>query len=81
MTDASLLFEVSSLSTACAAVIDADRLEEWPAFEQWLNANYTLTMERTPTHLVRWWGRAQQPAGYRLYVLKSGTAATEIPFR
>jgi hypothetical protein len=57
------------------------KLEEWPAFEQWLNANYTLTMERTPTHLVRWWGRAQQPAGYRLYVLKSGTAATEIPFR
>jgi hypothetical protein len=57
------------------------KLEEWPAFEQWLNANYTLTMERTPTHLVRWWGRAQQPAGYRLYVLKPGTVATEISFR
>jgi dolichyl-phosphate-mannose-protein mannosyltransferase len=57
------------------------KLETWLAFERWLNANYTLTVERTPTHLVRWWGRAQQPAGYRLYVLKSGTAATEIPFR
>jgi hypothetical protein len=57
------------------------KLEAWPAFERWLNANYTLRVERTPPHLVRWWGRAQQPAGYRLYVLKPGTAATEIPFR
>jgi anthranilate 1,2-dioxygenase small subunit/terephthalate 1,2-dioxygenase oxygenase component beta subunit len=32
MTDATLLFEVSSLNAACAAAIDADRLEEWPAF-------------------------------------------------
>jgi hypothetical protein len=40
-----------------------------------------LTVERTPPHLVRWWGRAQQPAGYRLYELKPGTAATETPFR
>jgi hypothetical protein len=57
------------------------KLEQWPAFERWLNANYTLREERTPPHLVRWWGRAQQPAGYRLYVLKPDTAATEIPFR
>jgi Dolichyl-phosphate-mannose-protein mannosyltransferase len=57
------------------------KLEAWPAFERWLNANYMLRVERTPPHLVRWWGRAQQPAGYRLYVLKAGTAATEIPFR
>jgi hypothetical protein len=57
------------------------KLEQWPAFERWLNANYTLIVERTPPHLVRWWGRAQQPAGYRLYVLKPGAAATEMPFR
>lgn len=57
------------------------KLEAWPAFERWLNANYTLTVERTPQHLVRWWGRAQEPAGYRLYVLKPGAASTEIPFR
>lgn len=56
------------------------KLEEWPAFQRWLNANYTLTAERTPQHLVRWWGRAQPPAGYRLYVLKPGAAATETPF-
>jgi hypothetical protein len=57
------------------------KLEQWPEFQRWLNTNYTLTVERTPPHLVRWWGRPQQPAGYRLYVLKPDTAATEIPFR
>jgi hypothetical protein len=57
------------------------KLEEWPEFQRWLNANYTLKAERTPPHLVRWWGRPQQPAGYRLYVLKPDAAATEIPFR
>jgi hypothetical protein len=57
------------------------KLEEWPGFKRWLEENYTLTVERTPPHLVRWWGRAQQPAGYRLYVLKPSAAATENPFR
>lgn len=57
------------------------KLEAWPAFERWLNANYTLSVERTPPHLVRWWGRPQEPAGYRLYVLKPGAASNEIPFR
>ncbi len=32
MTAAALLFEVSGLNAACAAAIDADRLEQWPAF-------------------------------------------------
>jgi anthranilate 1,2-dioxygenase small subunit/terephthalate 1,2-dioxygenase oxygenase component beta subunit len=32
MTDATTLFEVSALNAACAAAIDADRLEEWPGF-------------------------------------------------
>jgi hypothetical protein len=57
------------------------KLEAWPAFDRWLSANYTLTVERMPTHLVRWWGRAQQPAGYRLYVLKPRAAAVQIPLR
>jgi hypothetical protein len=57
------------------------KLEAWPAFDRWLSANYTLTVERMPTHLVRWWGRAQQPAGYRLYVLKPRAAAAQIPLR
>ena len=32
MIDASTLFEISRLNAACAAAIDADRLEEWPGF-------------------------------------------------
>jgi hypothetical protein len=75
-----LVFVVVS-GFSLASVEGYQKLEEWPAFERWLEANYTLTVERTPPHLVRWWGRAQQPAGYRLYVLKPGAAATEIPFR
>jgi Dolichyl-phosphate-mannose-protein mannosyltransferase len=44
------------------------KLDAWPEFEQWLNAHYTLAVERTPPHLVRWWSRPQPPAGYRIYV-------------
>lgn len=32
MTDPALLFEIATLNAACAAVIDSDRLEEWPGF-------------------------------------------------
>ena len=32
MTSATLLFEISAVNAACAAAIDADRLEEWPSF-------------------------------------------------
>jgi anthranilate 1,2-dioxygenase small subunit/terephthalate 1,2-dioxygenase oxygenase component beta subunit len=32
MTDPAVLFEVSALNASCAAVLDSDRLEEWPAF-------------------------------------------------
>jgi Dolichyl-phosphate-mannose-protein mannosyltransferase len=46
------------------------KLDAWPEFEQWLNAHYTMEVERTPPHAVRWWSRPQPPAGYRLYVFK-----------
>ena len=46
------------------------KLDAWPEFEQWLNAHYALTVERTPPHLIRWWSRPQAPAGYRIYLLK-----------
>jgi hypothetical protein len=46
------------------------KLDAWPEFAQWLNAHYTLHVERTPPHLVRWWSRPQPPAGYRIYVRK-----------
>ena len=32
MTDPAVLFEVSALNAACAAVLDSDRLEQWPGF-------------------------------------------------
>jgi anthranilate 1,2-dioxygenase small subunit/terephthalate 1,2-dioxygenase oxygenase component beta subunit len=32
MTDPAVLFEISALNAACAAVLDSDRLEEWPGF-------------------------------------------------
>ncbi|WP_428484449.1 aromatic-ring-hydroxylating dioxygenase subunit beta [Rhodopila sp.] len=32
MTDPSLLFEIAALNAACAAAVDADRLEAWPEF-------------------------------------------------
>jgi 3-phenylpropionate/cinnamic acid dioxygenase small subunit len=30
--DASVLFDVAALNAACAAALDADRLEDWPGF-------------------------------------------------
>jgi hypothetical protein len=47
---------------------DYRKLQAWPEFNQWLNAHYTLAEERVPPHAVRWWGRSQRPAGYRMYV-------------
>jgi 3-phenylpropionate/cinnamic acid dioxygenase small subunit len=32
MTDPAILFEIAALNAACAAAIDADRLEDWPGF-------------------------------------------------
>jgi 3-phenylpropionate/cinnamic acid dioxygenase small subunit len=32
MTDATRLFEIAALNAACAGVVDAGRLEEWPDF-------------------------------------------------
>jgi hypothetical protein len=47
------------------------KLDAWPAFEQWLHDHYTLEVERTPLHPVRWWSRPQPPAGYRVYIVKT----------
>jgi anthranilate 1,2-dioxygenase small subunit/terephthalate 1,2-dioxygenase oxygenase component beta subunit len=32
MTDPAVLFEISALNAACAAVLDSDKLEQWPGF-------------------------------------------------
>ena len=56
------------------------KLQAWPEFEQWLNAHYALAEERVPPHAVRWWGRSQRPAGYRLYLWNPVTAvANPLP--
>lgn len=55
------------------------KLDAWPAFEQWLNAHYTLAAERTLPYPVRWWGRPQPQPGYRLYVWKQAEAGREKP--
>jgi hypothetical protein len=54
------------------------KLDAWPEFARWLNAEYTLEAERTPPHLVRWWSRPQAAPGYRIYLWKQ---ATEAPLR
>jgi hypothetical protein len=46
------------------------KLDTWPAFQHWLDANYTLAAERNFPGLVRWWSMPQPQPGYRLYVLK-----------
>lgn len=46
------------------------KLETWPAFQHWLDANYILAVERASPGVVRWWSRPQPQPGYRLYVLK-----------
>lgn len=46
------------------------KLETWPAFQHWLEANYVLAVERASPGVVRWWSRPQPQPGYRLYVLK-----------
>jgi hypothetical protein len=50
------------------------KLDAWPEFEQWLHAHYSLKVERTPPHLVRWWSRPQQPARYRIYIWSPAAA-------
>jgi hypothetical protein len=50
------------------------KLDAWPEFAQWLNADYTLKVERTPPHLIRWWSRPQPSAGYRIYIQKPAAA-------
>ena len=46
------------------------KLDQWPAFRDWLNAHYVLEVERTFTVAVREAGRPTVPVGYRVYVRK-----------
>lgn len=53
------------------------KLDRWPAFREFLAAQYQLCIERTPPDKVRWWSRTEQPPSYRIYVLKSLPGARE----
>jgi hypothetical protein len=58
------------------------KLDQWPAFSEFLSANYHLYAERPSPGMVRWWGRAQPAPGYRIYVRNVvRNAAAEPPSR
>jgi hypothetical protein len=48
------------------------KLDSWPAFHTWLDANYAIVVERTPTRAWRSMGRLVIPDGYRLYLHRPG---------
>ncbi len=48
-----------------------NKLEQWPQFDEYLQADYTLEVQRTPPHEVRWWNQPTQPTSYRIYVRKA----------
>ncbi|MGC1871621.1 MAG: hypothetical protein WA700_11740 [Acidobacteriaceae bacterium] len=48
-----------------------DKLEQWLRFDAYLRADYTLEVQRTPPHEVRWWNQSTQPTSYRIYVRKT----------
>jgi hypothetical protein len=45
-----------------------DELREWPAFDRFLSANYSLYADRVPPHLVKWIAGSGLPFGYRIYL-------------
>jgi len=47
------------------------KLPKWPEFDDFLKQRYSLYVQRTPTNPVKWWGRAEVPAGYRIYLRNS----------
>jgi len=48
-----------------------NKLEQWPQFEEYLRADYTLEVQRTPPTEVRWWSQSTQPTSYRIYLRKA----------
>ncbi|QEE28111.1 hypothetical protein FTW19_08970 [Terriglobus albidus] len=43
------------------------KLERWPQFASYLQANYRLCAEGTPLSDLRWWSRKQPPHSYRIF--------------
>jgi len=46
------------------------KLDAWPQFQHYLDANYSLYAQRTATRPVRWWSHPRPPFGYRIYMRK-----------
>ncbi|AXC11039.1 hypothetical protein ACPOL_1695 [Acidisarcina polymorpha] len=44
------------------------KLAQWPQFAAYLQAHYSLAVQRTPMTPVKWWSRAEMPDGYRIYL-------------
>jgi len=54
---------------------DFNKIEHWPQFNNYFTQNYALTVERRPSHLVKWASRTEQPPLYRIYKQKTGQTA------
>jgi hypothetical protein len=48
-----------------------DKLTRWPELATFLATRYTLATEWHPTRPALWWSRAEMPASYRIYVLRT----------
>jgi hypothetical protein len=46
------------------------KLDQWPQFQGFLDANYSLILQRSPVRPVRWWSHAASPFAYRIYERK-----------
>jgi hypothetical protein len=44
------------------------QLRQWPQFDVWLTAHYTLYADRIPPHPLNWIGEPVRPFGYRILV-------------
>jgi hypothetical protein len=47
------------------------KMSRWPQFNDYLNANYHLDVERIPPHMVNSGSSPSKPLGYRIYVQNS----------
>jgi hypothetical protein len=52
-----------------------EKLAQWPGFDEWLNENYVVAMERVPTTGYRSMGRLVVPESYRIYVRRDAAVA------
>jgi hypothetical protein len=48
-----------------------DKLARWPELATFLATRYTVATEWHPTRPALWWSRAEMPASYRIYVLRT----------